>query len=129
MNAQTANSSVVLKKVNHFKIKRSPKQTLEPSPKPIDYLKELRQNQNPNKKYKPKWKELETKLPDISTKDYVELVKEESKELNRKASQKEMMMTHMRHQDYTQFNEKNKEVNDLLVEAIHAKLAILDKLM
>ena len=38
-------------------------------------------------------------------------------------------MTHMRHRDYTQFNEKNKEVNDLLVEAIHAKLAILDKLM
>jgi len=39
MNAQTANSSVVIKKVNHFKIKRSPKNTENEKPKkPIDYL-------------------------------------------------------------------------------------------
>ena len=43
MNAQTANSSVVMKKVNHFAIKKKNK-TLDPvvKSKPIDYFQEIK---------------------------------------------------------------------------------------
>jgi len=65
----------------------------------------------------------------LPTKDYIELITEESKVLKQKASMKEMAIGHVPHQDYHTYHQQNKQVNDLLIDAIQANLAVLDRLM
>lgn len=67
-------------------------------------------------------------MDNLNNYEKVEMVGLESNKLKSRANRGELELTHDRTYDAKTYGQKSEEVNDLLIDAISAKLAILENI-